>query len=69
MLGSATRVSLDQAGDLDLLVSLAPDRSLLDRIALAQELEDLLGMPVDVVNDRAIHPAIRASVHRSALPL
>ncbi len=60
--GSAARLPLDQAGDLDLLVSLAPDRSLLDRIALAHELEDLLGLPVDVVNDRALHPAIRDSV-------
>lgn len=48
--------------DLDLLVRMDHERSLLDRISLAHEMEDLLGCPVDVVNERALHPAIRDSV-------
>jgi predicted nucleotidyltransferase len=57
------------ASDIDLLVDMAPDRSLLDRIALIDELESLLGRSVDVVNEHALHAAIRDRVLASALPL
>ena len=46
--GSVLRNQADQCSDLDLLVTMAPDRSLLDRIALMRALEDLLQVKVDV---------------------
>jgi len=45
--------------DLDFLVTMAPDATLADLIALKQELESLAGTPVDVMSDDAIHPLIR----------
>jgi predicted nucleotidyltransferase len=67
--GSAARGEDRRDSDIDLLVELEPDRSLLDHIALIQELEDLLGRKVDVVNDRALHPGVRDRVLREAVPL
>jgi predicted nucleotidyltransferase len=47
--GSVARGETHSESDLDLLVKLDPDRSLLDLIALKQDLEDLLGCQVDVL--------------------
>ena len=55
--------------DIDLLVELESGRSLLDRIAFMQEMEQLLGQKVDVVNERALHHLIRDKVMREVLPL
>jgi predicted nucleotidyltransferase len=55
--------------DVDLLVEMEPDRSLLDRIALIDDLEMLLGCHVDVVNERALHASIRDRVLATAKPL
>ncbi len=55
--------------DLDLLVSFAPNLSLLDRIALIQDMEALLGVEVDVVTEKALHPLIRDEVLQEAIPL
>jgi hypothetical protein len=55
--------------DLDILVRLDDDRSLLDHIALMQDLEDLLGCHVDVVEDRALHRLIRDRVLSEAVQL
>ena len=41
--------------DLDLLIELESDRSLLDQIALGQDLEDLFGCQVDFVTEKALH--------------
>jgi hypothetical protein len=47
--GSVSRGEAGTESDVDLLVKLEPGRSLLDLIAIKQELEDLLGREVDVV--------------------
>ncbi len=57
------------ASDLDLLVEFEPGRSLLDHIALAQDLKDLLGRDVDVVTEKGLHWYIRDRVCREAVPL
>ena len=67
--GSALSGALGEQSDLDLLVRLEPGRSLLDRVRLKHRLEDLLGRPVDVVNERALHWSIRDSVLAQAVPL
>jgi predicted nucleotidyltransferase len=67
--GSVARGEAGPDSDLDLLVELAPDRSLLDHVALIQDLEDLLGRRVDVVNDRVLHAELRDRVRREAVPL
>ena len=55
--------------DLDLLIDLEPDRSLLDPVALESELEALLGIPVDVAGPVSLHRYIRDRVTAEAVPL
>ena len=65
-------VSCGEAGaksDVDLLVELEPGRSLLDLIAIKQELEDLLGREVDVVTEDAVSAYIREQVLKEAVSL
>jgi len=67
--GSTARGEAGPKSDIDLLVTLESSRSLLDQIALWQDLEDLLGRKVDVVTESALHHAIRERVLREAVPL
>ena len=60
--GSVARGDARPDSDLDLLVDLEPGRSLLDHVALIQDLEDLLGRKVDVVESQALHWYIRDRV-------
>ncbi|MDE9364226.1 nucleotidyltransferase family protein [Luteipulveratus sp. YIM 133132] len=61
--GSVARGEDRPGSDLDLLVSFGPEASLFDQVELAQELEDLLGVRVDVVSAAAQGP--RADVIRA----
>ncbi len=67
--GSVARGAGRSDSDLDLLVEMAPDRSLIDRIGLIHDLQDLLDRPVDVVNERALHAMIRDEVLTEAVDL
>lgn len=67
--GSATRGESHPDSDIDVLVKLGPGRSLLDIVAIKQDLEDLLGTPVDVVTEASISPYIRDDVLREAVAL
>ena len=57
------------ASDLDLLIDLPKGHSLLGLISLRQELEDLLGCPVDVSEAENLHPLIRSQILEQALAL
>jgi predicted nucleotidyltransferase len=65
--GSLARGEAGPGSDLDLLVSLDPGRSLLDLIAIKQDLEDLLGCEVDIVTEAAISPYLRDQVLKEAV--
>ena len=67
--GSVARGEDTKASDIDFLVELEQGRSLLDVVALTQDLEDLLGRPVDVVEPEGIHWYIRDRVLKEAVPL
>jgi predicted nucleotidyltransferase len=67
--GSVARGETHSESDLDLLVKLDPGRSLLDLVALKQDLEDLLGCRVDVLTEAAISPYIRDKVLRESVDL
>ncbi|HLF92685.1 MAG TPA: nucleotidyltransferase family protein [Planctomycetota bacterium] len=67
--GSVARGEAASASDIDFLVDLDPARSLLDHIGLQQDLEDLLGVKVDVVTRRGLHPLLRESVLAEAVPV
>ena len=54
--GSVARGEARPGSDLDLLVDFEPDSSLLDHVGLYQDLEELLGVGVDVVARSALKP-------------
>ena len=67
--GSAVRGEAGPESDVDFLVELDPERSLLDLGALLMDLQDLLGRPVDLVTEKALHWYIRDRVLAEAVPL
>lgn len=67
--GSHAREQQHAASDLDLLVRLRPGSSLLDQVALQQDLEDLLGIPVDVVVEGGLSPHLSQRIQAEAIPL
>jgi predicted nucleotidyltransferase len=60
--GSVARREAKADSDVDFLVEIEPGRNLLDRLALIQELEDLLGRKVDVAKPENLHEYIRNQV-------
>jgi len=69
VIGSIARGEADEQSDIDLIVDFEPGRSLLDHAGLWLELQELLGVKVDVVSSRGIKPRIRERVMREATPL
>jgi len=67
--GSVARGEADEKSDVDILVELEPERSLLDLGGLLMDLEALLGFKVDVVTVRGLRKRIRERVLREAVPL
>lgn len=55
--------------DLDLLVQIDKKISLLSFIGIKQELEDVLGMKVDLVEYQAIKPSLKQSILRDEEPV
>jgi len=67
--GSRARGEARPESDVDLLVTVGQHTSLLDIVAIKQDLEDLLGAAVHVVTEDAISPYLRDQVLRQAVPL
>lgn len=64
--GSVARHEADSASDIDLLVDMEPERSLLDLGGLLMDLEELLGCQVDVVTENGLRGRIRERVLKEA---
>ena len=58
-----------ESSDLDLLVDLSPEHSLLGMISLRQDLEDLLGCSLDITEETSLHPLIRKEILGQAVVL
>jgi predicted nucleotidyltransferase len=69
LFGSVVRGEDTLESDLDLLVDFEPGRSLIDHIALIQDLQDLLDRKVDVVTENSLSLYIRERVTQEAIPL
>lgn len=67
--GSVARKEESNSSDIDFLVEFEDGRNLFDLIRLKQELESLLGRPVDVVSSNAIHSSIREQILHEAIQL
>ena len=67
--GSMARGDATDASDVDLLVSLPPDRTGLALGGMLVNVQDLLHRRVEVVTERGLHPALRHRVLKEAQPL
>lgn len=67
--GSVSRGEDREGSDLDLLVDPLPQATLFDLGALQVELEELLGVPVDLRTPLDLPAPLREQVLRDALPV
>lgn len=67
--GSVARGDTSSASDLDLIVRLAPDRSMFDLGALVMDLQDLLKVKVDVISEAGMRQRFRDTVLHEAVAL
>jgi predicted nucleotidyltransferase len=67
--GSVRRGEANSSSDLDLLVDMSEGRSLFDLVALGDELEDALGVEVDVVTEGSLSPYLRDRILAEAVAL
>ncbi len=63
------RGEANSQSDIDLLVEFKRGTTLLSHAAFVQELEDLLGVKIDVVSERGLRGAARERVLREAVAL
>jgi predicted nucleotidyltransferase len=67
--GSVARGEADESSDIDLLVDMEADRSLLDVAALVADLRDVLGPRVNVVSEKGLYWLLRRRILHEAKPL
>lgn len=67
--GSLARGEAKASSDIDLLVDLKPDRTLIDLAAFRREATEILNMPVDVATVDMLKKRIRDEVLDEALPI
>ncbi len=62
LFGSCVRSQMKEDSDIDILVEIPTDFSLLDFVGLKQEIEDALGKRVDLVEYNTIKPLLKARI-------
>lgn len=67
--GSVVRGTVAPTSDVDFLIRLTPGRSVLDIVAIKQDIEELLGCKVDVVTEASISPYMRDEIFKEAVGL
>ena len=67
--GSSARGDVGPESDVDFLVDLEPGRNLFDLGGFLYEVQELLGVSVDVVTEKGLRDHVRPSVLRDAVPL
>ena len=65
--GSVARGEATKDSDIDFLVDLKPERTLLDQIALMQSLAELLKRKVDLAEPSSLHESIKERVLKEAV--
>ncbi len=69
LFGSVARGDENEASDIDMLVDFLPGASLIDQVALIQDLSDKLQRKVDVVSTRALNPHVREDILKEAIQI
>jgi uncharacterized protein len=69
LFGSTVRSEQRPDSDLDIFIDITPGArfSLLDLIGVQHFLKDELGVEVDLVTRRGLHPELRADIEREAI--
>jgi predicted nucleotidyltransferase len=67
--GSVARGETTAQSDIDLLVDMPNHCGILERIELKQDLETLLNCKVDVIRSDSIHPRLKETILKEAIPL
>ena len=61
--------AIPDRGAIDFLADLTPSSSLLDRIALNQNLEDCLGYKINLSTEANLRPHFQEAIRAEAIPL
>ena len=69
LFGSAARGEMNESSDIDILVDIKKDISLLEFIDIKQKLEEKLGRNVDLVEYQALKPALKNQILQSQVVL
>jgi len=64
--GSVSHKQETDTSDIDLLIDVDANRSLLDLAIFSNELEDILGRKVDLVTEPALHPLLKTQILQEA---
>ncbi len=67
--GSYARGEAESSSDLDILIDFDHKINLLELVGLEQELSDKLGVKVDLVTARSIHPTLRKHIYKDLIVL
>jgi len=67
--GSCARKEEGPDSDIDFLVTFEDGASLLNQVHVRNDLQDLFGMPVDVVSSRGLSPYIGPQILAEAVPV
>jgi hypothetical protein len=67
--GSVARGEDTATSDIDFLVELAPDATLVDLARVRREISDVLGVPVDVMTSGLLKPAAQDRAEQEAIAL
>ncbi len=67
--GSVARGEDHEGSDIDLLVDMPMGTSLLQIVGLQHEIEDALGLRVDLCTERELHPTLRPRILAEARAL
>jgi predicted nucleotidyltransferase len=69
LFGSVARRSETASSDVDILIDLAGDRGFSDFLALAEELEALIGRKVDLITSRGLSPYLKPLIEEEIVTL
>ncbi len=68
--GSVARGDESEGSDVDFLVDHGPEATLFDLGGLREDLEELLGIPVDLISSKSrIEPSMKQSMFNEAIPV
>jgi predicted nucleotidyltransferase len=69
LFGSCVRGEMGEGSDVDILVDIKADISLLDFVGLKQKIEEVLGRKVDLVEYDTLKPLLRERILREQVVL